>query len=127
MIFFETCTIDAKYGIFHCEVPEYEVPPYIKQCSPSVQMHSGFCSLQQPRPQSHLTTAMRGAATVLLKHKLNHLPSGTYHTALVKDMTEGVGFRGQGVRSNLRSAIQVFKSFISHANYSCPGTSLQKA
>lgn len=109
MLFFETCTIDARNGIFHCEVPEYEFTSYIKQCSPSVQMHSGFGSLQQPRPQSHPTTAMRGAATVLLKHKLNHLPSGTYHTALVKDMTERVGFRGQGVRSNLRSATQVFK------------------
>lgn len=74
-----------------------------------------------PVPSHH---SMPGTATVLLKHELKHLLSGTYHTVIVKDMTKGLGFRGQGVRSNLRSAVQVFKSFISHANYSCPGTSV---
>lgn len=110
--------------MFHCEVLEYEVTPYTKQCSPSAQMHSGLCSLQQPQPQSHPTTAMPGTATVLLKHELRHLLSGTYHRVIVKDMTKGLGFGGQGVRVNLRSAVQVCKSFLSHANYSCPGTSL---
>lgn len=41
---------------------------------------------------------------------------------IVKGMTKGV--RGQGVRSNLSSAMQGFKSFVSHANHSCPGTNL---
>lgn len=51
-----------------------------------------LCCLQQPQPQCHPTTAMQGTATVLLKHELKHLLSGTYHAVIVKDMTEGLGF-----------------------------------
>lgn len=64
--------------------------------------------LQQPQPQCHPSTAMQGTATVLLKHELKHLLSGTYHTVIVKDMARGLGFRGQGVSYNLRPAIAGF-------------------
>lgn len=53
---------------------------------------------------------------MLLKFKLKHLPSGTYDTVILKGHNRKCWLYGAGgVRSNLMSFMQVFKSLGSQA------------
>lgn len=122
-IFFETCTVDARYGILHCEVRGYTK---VTQSS-ALSLHRGtlafaHCSSHSPSPippqpcmEMPLSCpSMSWSCQVALSKQLQW-----------RTWQKG-WFRGQGVRADLRSAMQLLKS-VSHANYSCPGTSVQTA